>query len=324
MNKVSIIIPIYNSAKYIEKCAESVLTQTFDDIQYIFVNDSTPDESIECLHKAINRHPDKISHCTLINHPYNKGHAAARNTGLKAATGEYVIFCDSDDWMNPDMIEKLYSSVTANNADIAICDFNMIYQDHTEHYHVPENGNNKIDFIQKYIESVWTVMWNILAKRELYVRHDLHYQEGLRYGEDFDLAIKIVTSAEKIVTIKEPLYNYNRINENSVMHNLNAETATDEQKVYLNAIQYFKTQNIYNTYKKQLCWRVLKSTQEWILDTGTHKFFLEYYPESHQYILSCPYLNIKQKIMMWCLTHHLAPITNSIILLRNIKNGKKA
>lgn len=324
MYKVSIIVPIYNTSTYISRCVESLLSQTFNDIQFIFVNDATPDNSIEILTSIIEKYPKRQSQCVIVNHKQNKGLTAARNTGLSHATGEYILHCDSDDWLETDMVEKLYNTATTNRADVAICDFKMVFNSHTDYYSVPTFSSDKTTSIRQYITSVWTVIWNILAKRSIYIQNALKSPKGITYGEDFNLSVKLLLHADKIVNLHEPLYNYNKLNEGSIMHKLNLRTMQDEQNTYLDVIKYFKNLGVYNLYNKELCWRVLKSTQEWILDTGTHKFFLEYYPESHQYILSCPYLNIKQKIMMWCLTHHLALITNSIILLRNIKNGKKA
>lgn len=322
MNKVSIIIPIYNTSKYIGRCAESLLSQTFNDIQYIFVNDATPDNSIEILEKIIEQYPKRQSQCMIVNHPQNKGLTAARNTGLSYATGEYILHCDSDDWLEADMVEKLYIAATTHLADVAICDFNMVFNDHTEYYRVPTFSSDKTDSLRHYITSVWTVIWNILAKRSLYVQYNLKSPIGITYCEDFDLAVKLLLHANKVVNVHEPLYNYNKLNEGSIMHKLNLRTMRDEQTVYLDAIKYFKSLGIYDSYNKELCWRVLKSTQEWVLNRNTHTDFLKYYPESHQYILSCPYLNIKLKIMMWCLAHHLSTITDSIIYLRKLKNGR--
>ena len=85
-------------------------------------------------------------------------------------------------------------------------------------------------------------------------------------------------------------------------------------------LDYFKKEGVYQYYKKQLCWRILKSKQEWVLSTSTYNKFLDLYPESHNYILSCPFLNIKLKIMMWCLVHHVGVISKFMLLLRYFKN----
>lgn len=130
----------------------------------------------------------------------------------------------------------------------------------------------------------------------------------------------LLLHANKIIHLSKILYNYNRLNISSIMHNLNEKTMNDEQVMYLDVIDYFKKEGVYQYYKKQLCWRILKSKQEWVLSTSTYNKFLDLYPESHNYILSCPFLNIKLKIMMWCLVHHVGVISKFMLLLRYLKN----
>ncbi len=96
--KVSIIVPIYNVEKYIERCAVSLFEQDFEDIEYIFVNDCTPDNSVEILEKVIEKYPNRKSHLKIVHHKENKGLGSARNTGLEQATGNYILHIDSDDW----------------------------------------------------------------------------------------------------------------------------------------------------------------------------------------------------------------------------------
>lgn len=98
MAKVSVIVPIYNVSRFIKRCVESLFNQTLDDVEFIFVNDCTPDDSIDILKKVIADYPDRNT--MIINHEVNKGLPAARNTGLKAASGDYIFHCDSDDLLS--------------------------------------------------------------------------------------------------------------------------------------------------------------------------------------------------------------------------------
>ena len=107
MPKISVIIPVYNVEKYIERCVRSLFEQTLGEIEYIFVDDCTPDGSIAILRRIIEDYPERKPFVSIISHEQNKGLAIARRTGVNAACGEYVAFCDSDDWVDTNMYEKL-------------------------------------------------------------------------------------------------------------------------------------------------------------------------------------------------------------------------
>lgn len=105
---VSVIIPVYNVGKFIERCARSLMEQTMDNVEYIFVDDASPDNSIQILQKVLADYPNRRDNVRILTHAENKGLPAARNTGLAVATGEYIFHCDSDDFVEPDMLEQLY------------------------------------------------------------------------------------------------------------------------------------------------------------------------------------------------------------------------
>ncbi|MBO4585634.1 MAG: glycosyltransferase family 2 protein, partial [Bacteroidales bacterium] len=133
MTKVSIIVPIYKVEPYIEHCARSVLSQTWPDTEFIFVDDGSPDRSREILEQLIDREfPQLKSRITVIAKPVNQGLPQARLTGIKAATGDYIMHVDSDDWVDPDMAEKLVREAERTGADV-------VY-----HYVAKENGNGKV------------------------------------------------------------------------------------------------------------------------------------------------------------------------------------
>lgn len=122
--KISVIIPIYNVERFITRCAISLMKQTLkEDVEFIFVDDATPDRSIDLLQEVINQYPERRNQVRLIRHAKNKGLPAARNSGLKVAVGEYIFHCDSDDWLELDMLETLYDVAVKKQADIVWCDW---------------------------------------------------------------------------------------------------------------------------------------------------------------------------------------------------------
>lgn len=200
MPKISVIIPVYNSEKYLKKCLDSVFAQTFDDFELIIVNDGSPDNSQDIIdaYKAI--HPDKI---TSIRQE-NAGQAAARNRGLDLALGEYVMFVDSDDYISAKAFEKVLSCAEANNSDI-VC-FNMF----NDIDGAIEEFNYRIfqceDPIKKYILNE-TSPCNKLIKRDLLQKNALHFREGIIY-EDLELVPRLALFTDKISFIDDRLYYY--------------------------------------------------------------------------------------------------------------------
>lgn len=322
MIKVSIVIPIYNVEKFIEKCVRSLMEQTFEDIEYIFVNDCSPDNSVSILKRVISEYPEKKDRCIIVNHLNNRGVSAARNTGLSKAQGEYILYFDSDDWAEKTMISDMYNIAVKNDSDIVSCNFRMVYNDRTVDYRTVDFTEDMVYNIRKYISSDWTVVWNMLVKHSIYIENNIRSLENHSYCEDFNLSVKLMLNAQKIVRLNKVLYNYNKMNSSSIMYGLNEKTMDDEQIMYLDLIHYLKEKHVYKYYEKQMGWRILKSKQEWVLDKDTYDKFLFLHPESHKYILSCPFINLKLKIMMWSLTHHLSFISRFMLFLRSLRHGK--
>ena len=173
--------------------------------------------------------------------------------------------------------------------------------------------------MQKYLRFPWNVVWNILIKRELCERNNLRFASSYAYCEDFNFVVKVLDRAVTVENVHEPLYYYNQLNAGSVMRHLNEKTMRSEQVMYLDIIDWFNKENALNHYIKEMSWRILKSKQELVLKTATYNEYLALFPLSHNYIWSCPWLNFKLKLMMWCLVHHLRYVSILMLKLRNVK-----
>ena len=210
MTKVSIIVPIYKVEPYIAACARSVLSQTWPECEFIFVDDGSPDRSREILEDLIDKQFQQIkSRITVIAKPVNEGLPQARLTGLKAATGDYVMHVDSDDWVDVDMAEKLVKEAERTGADV-------VY-----HYVAKENGEGKVHIAKdKQYKTPLDFAKAIMArrahgylvckfmKRSLYTP-DLFYPT-ISMHEDIILGIQILSRARKAVLLKEAPYHYRR------------------------------------------------------------------------------------------------------------------
>lgn len=215
MYPISVIIPIYKVEQYIEKCARSLFEQTLSSIEFIFVDDCSPDHSVDILRSVLNNYPNRILHTKIIRHNNNRGLAAARNTGRIVAQGEYVISCDSDDWVEPNMYESMYKKARQTNADIVICDWMQVYQNSSKRIYVNPPANN-MDCIAALLSGrMHGSVCNKLIKRELYTKYNIVNIEGVNYCEDLFVTYKLFYYAHSIAYINQPFYNYRQINSNS-------------------------------------------------------------------------------------------------------------
>lgn len=204
--KVSIIVPIYGVEQYIERCARSLFEQTLDSIEYVFVNDCTPDSSISILKSVIDEYPERSNLIKIINLPRNCGCAITRGIGLRKANGEFISTCDSDDWVEKTAYETLYSAAISNKADVAVCDY-FITDGRKKQVVRGMIQSEKNGFIEDmlYHHVSWSI-WNKLFKRTLFDDSTVFPAESM--GEDFALTLQLVHRCQKVTHVNSPLYNY--------------------------------------------------------------------------------------------------------------------
>ena len=204
--KVSVIVPVYNVEEYIERCVRSLFEQTLDSIEYIFVNDCTPDNSMSILSKVLEEYPQRKEQVCIINHSQNLGAAKVREEGVKIATGEFIIHCDSDDWVDKEMYRLMYEKACCEDSDIVICDW---YETDGIHHHpIKQNLDTNSDILRGLLNrSINGSLCNKLIACEIYnmiaIFPTAHMMEDVAYSIQFGLNRK-----RKISHIKEPLYYY--------------------------------------------------------------------------------------------------------------------
>ena len=300
IDKVSIIVPVYNIENYIRVCVESILAQTYESFELILVDDGSKDNSgILCDEYAA------IDSRVKVIHKENGGVSSARNTGLQQAKGKWIMYVDGDDWIEPDMIESLIETAKATEADLVFGDF-IKYGANAGNKQLPSWSTDKKDSMSRYIAYSMTTIWGSIAKRSLYTEHSLKSPDGVSYCEDFHLIVRLCHFAKKIVNVHRPFYHY-RYRPTSIMSNMNRKTEADEQWVYQDTIHFFKEQGVYEDYRKVMSWRVLKGAQELLLDPSEHQRFMELFIDGKEFIFSCPFVNKKIKILAWLITHNLRP-----------------
>ena len=220
--EVSLLVPVYNVSSYIERCAHSLFRQTFKDIEYIFVDDATPDNSMEILQTVLEQYPEAKQRTKILHHVKNQGLAKTRQTALAMAKGKYISIVDSDDYIEPEMIELLYTQLGKENASIAVCDLQYEYDGYCKYVPdvIPINRDDYFAEILK-AEQTQAFLCNKLVKRELYLQEDCKAPAGLNYLEDRHVMTRLYFYAEKITKVNQALYHYVHYNSQSLTKSKN-------------------------------------------------------------------------------------------------------
>lgn len=224
--EISIIVPVYKVEAYLKKCIDSILSQTFKDLEIILVDDGSPDE----CGKICDEYAEKDSRIRVI-HKENGGLSSARNAGLDIAAGKYVGFVDSDDWIEPDMYEILYKITEENKAEIGVVTSKIIYSDRISITGI--HGlviHNKLEAMKEVIVSGLydEVVWTKLFKKEVIGKE--RFKTGIIY-EDTDFTYRVIDKCSKVVSLGKPLYNYVK-RENSAMDKAVKEINLDGIYIY--------------------------------------------------------------------------------------------
>lgn len=240
MPKVSVIVPFYNVEGYIEKCLETLVNQTLQDIEIILVNDGSKDRSVNIVKKFQRSYPEKI----VYLEKENGGLSDARNYAIPYAKGEYIAFLDSDDYVEKDMYQKMYNLAVKEDSDMVECDFCWEYPDKTrkdvgEIYH----GTKEM------IEKIRVVAWNKLIKKEILEDTKIQFPKGYRY-EDVEFTYKLIPYIKKVSFLKEACIHY--IQREGSISNSQNERTREIFDVLEHVLQYYKKIGIYEKYKTEL------------------------------------------------------------------------
>lgn len=238
--KVSVIVPVYNVEKYLENCLETLISQTLKDIEIICINDGSKDSSPDILKKyALNDERIKI----IDKH--NEGLSAARNDGLNVATGEYIGFVDSDDWVDLNFYEKLYNAAKKHNAEVACGNIIRCGNRITKYKLKFENEQFITDNVEKLKATKipkYNYVWNKIYKRTSLQNLNITFPYG-RYYEDMCWSIKILYYLNGLVTVPECAYYYRR-NEYSIVSTKSAKHVSDAMESEKEMIEFAEEKHL--------------------------------------------------------------------------------
>ena len=273
--EVSIVVPIYNVEKYLQRCLESLINQTFSNIEIIALNNGSTDKSLEIL----NHYAYQDKRILVINNE-NIGVSKARNIGIKKAKGKYIVFVDSDDWIDANMIEVLHGAIIDNNYDLAMCTYVREFANHSKEkvFNLPEINiyegiqvknellRKLVGPIQKelanpeYLDALGTV-WAKMYKTSILKEKNLRFIDlkEIGSGEDILFNIYVFNEVSKVILLNKPMYHYWRENDNSITSRY-IPNFVEKRRKYFNYIKDFiKDNDLGNEYEIALNNRICTS-----------------------------------------------------------------
>lgn len=211
--KVSVIVPVYKVADYVERCAVSLFEQTLTEMEIIFIDDCSPDNSIEIINKTLERYPNRKDSVKIIKMPVNGGLATARRVGIQSAVGEYVIHCDSDDWVDLNLYESMYNKAIETNADIVVCDEVHEYADRGYLKREPDLPSDCKTVVKRWYSNIMAMFChNKLVRRTLHTDNGVYPWDGLNMWEDNGFVSRLFYYGGTLAQVHGSCYHYNRTN----------------------------------------------------------------------------------------------------------------
>ena len=310
--KVSVIVPVYKVEKYIDRCAVSLFEQTLDDIEYLFIDDCTPDKSIEILKQVLEEYPQRKNQVVIHRMEHNSGQAKVREWGMRNATGEYVLHCDSDDWVDVHMYEEMYKKAKEKNADVVLCD-----------YYESDGVSKKLmnDFLPNKVEDTMSstllkktrsVLWNKLVRRSIY-KNNIMYPVA-NNAEDYTLLVQIVYYSKSFVYLNKPLYFY-YYNTNSLTRLKTKENIINifnQSMLNIRIVENFLNENkSLSKYSDELdCIKVIEKELliSYSFDKTLYKVWNEAYKEIFPRILFNNKITLRRKLRFLSIKYRMYPI----------------
>lgn len=319
---VTVVVPIYNVERYIEKCARSLFEQSLANLEILFVNDCTPDNSIDIILKVLADYPQRKEQTRIIKMSSNSGLAAVRRQGIIEAKGEFIIHCDGDDWADRTLYERMYNTAVRNNSDIVICDLIEDYTNHSIRHKQEPLFSNSRDVLRNWYHSILHMSCcNKLVRRSIYCDNNILPWIGLNMWEDNGLTTRLFYHASKISYISDAAYHYNRTNVNAMTSGYGIKQVEQMIAVASNLEKFFKEKTDYVDYERTIDAFKFYARINLITDSfNNYRRFKNTFPES-RYIMSELDTNgfsSKGKIRFFMVKYGLAPLFIASFKIKNL------
>lgn len=296
MPKISIIVPVYKVEKYLNRCLDSIIAQTFTDWECILIDDGSPDNS----GKICDEYADKDNRF-IIKHQTNAGVSVARNVGLDSVQGEYICFVDSDDWVEQTWLEDLYECAIKNNVDMVVCGVNE-HRNSNSTSRVFDLPKKKEDLMLYFIKhpNYMNYLVNKIIKKTLFDKN-IRFPVGISICEDLWVSFRLCFYANAVFSVNKALYNYDRSNENSATNNYKRKYFDDKLYITERIIDFLSQNNcIHKKYSQIVSFYKIYTKLPLLLYPSLRDSDLwnKTFPESNKYIWKIP-LRLDYKIISW-------------------------
>ena len=327
MAKVSVLVPVYNVSAYIERCARSLFEQTLDDIEYIFVDDGTPDDSVERLQAVMAQYPERAGQVKIISHERNLGQATARHTALLAASGEYVCCVDSDDYIDWDMVASLYTKAVEEGADIVVSDAWFEYEGQTvvSDFQVADNSEANLGFMLDCVKGS-PFLWAKLIRRKLWLDARVFVPAAIRYCEDWYVATRLYHDAKTIVKSDKMGYHYNCANEVAVTYRRGEAHMKDILLYWNDTDEFLREHGVYERYADITAFSKAYMKARLLIEAGTWSMLRRYAPAFHDVEMrgmKDGRLRRGERVMLALLHYRLVGAAYGFLCLLRFKNKSK-
>lgn len=309
---VSVIVPFHNVERYIERCARSLFEQTLENIEFIFIDDGSTDNSLSILQDVMSNYPKRYDSINVIQHAHNIGVARSRIEGYNFAHGEYVIHCDSDDYVDKRMYEKMHVFAKRGDCDIVVCDVCCIYEDGTTNVEIGKAG---VD-IMKSILGPCDYLVNKLVRRSI-VQDTWIKPPKCDMSEDLALSVQYALLSKNVGYIDEALYYYMH-RDTSILGVRTVESMLRKQREFKEnfdiCISALKEKGVYQKYKPEILQKkyyVKNYAQTMMGATSVYREWMKTYPELNFWILS-GYFNARQKLSYFVTMLGLYPYVSKL------------
>lgn len=314
--KVSVIAPVYGVERFVGRAAESMMNQTLDDVEFIFVDDCSPDGSIGIVEQLIAKHPRR--NVRIIRHDINRGLPAARNTGLAAARGEYIFHWDSDDFAEPDMLRPLYEKAASEGCDYVWCDWYLTFGKNSRVMVQPTASTPREALSIALAGGMKYNVWNKLVARRLYTESGILFPEGRAMGEDMTM-IKLLAKATHVGHVATPLYHYIRTN-SGAMTQIYSQKHLAELRLNTEELCNFLTSEMRDDdIAQEINWFKLNVKLPFLF-TGRkadRMLWRTWYPEANKDIMSNRRQALRTRVLQWTAAHRLNVVNtlyNALVL----------
>ena len=285
---ISVIIPVYNASVTLPHCLESLHKQTYRNLELLFVDDCSTDESLYILTSYAEQFAEIDFTIRILQHERNRGVAAARNTALKCATGDYIYYVDADDSIEPHTLECLVNEINHKGLDIVGHEWYLTFNSNARYMKQPAYTTS-VEALRKMMGGVmrWN-LWLFLVRRSLYVENDIRFTEGLNMGEDMMVMMKLFICAGKVGIVHRPFYHYRQSNPESLTkiysqeHIIQVANNVYEVEKYVNASAYADSLIEFIPFLKLNIKLPLLITD----DKSHYEQWLECFPEANCYVMN--------------------------------------